>query len=323
MKVVVTDCEYESLHIEQEAMERIGASFVAGQCKNEAELIAQTTDSDGVFVQYANISRRVIENMKHCRAIVRYGIGIDCVDVKAATDHGIMVVNVPDYGLQDVADHTVTLLLSAARKIVLLNNEVKAGNWDYKKAKPVSRLEGKTLGLIAFGHIARMVAARAKPFGLHVQAYDPGLDEEALQKYAVTRVDFDTLLATSDFISLHAPLLPSTRNMLNKEAFRQMKKNAVLINTARGGLVDEEALVMALQKGCLAGAALDVTLNEPININNPLLSMDNVIITPHSAWYTEEAQKSLQLNATADMVRALSGDIPVNLLNPEVLNPSL
>lgn len=323
LKVVVTDCEYESLKVEREAMERIGASLLVCQCQDEEELMEKTAAADGIFVQFAYISRRVIENMKQCRVIVRYGVGIDCVDVAAATEHGIMVVNVPDYGLQDVADHTVALLLTAARKIVLLNNNVKAGNWDYKIAKPVSRLKGKTLGLVAFGNIASMVAERVKPFGLHLQTYDPGVSDEMLQKHAVTRVDFDTLLSTSDFISLHAPLLPSTRHMLNESAFRKFKHSAILINTARGGLVDESALVMALQQGYLAAAALDVTDSEPIKADSPLLAMDNVIITPHAAWYTEEAQQSLQNNATADMVRALSGDIPLNLLNPGVVNPSL
>jgi D-3-phosphoglycerate dehydrogenase len=320
LKVVVTDYEYESLGEEQETMSKIGALLVPCQCKSEEELMENTADADGVFVQYAYISRRVIENMKNCQIIVRYGIGIDCIDVAAATEHGIMVANVPDYGLQDVADHTVALLLAAARKITLSNQLVKSGTWDFKRAKPLYRLEGRMLGLVAFGSIGRMVADRMKPFGLQIQAYDPWVSDEILDKHSVTRVDFDTLLSTSDFISLHVPLVSATHQMINKEAFSKMKKSAILINTARGGLVDEDALVTVLQSGCLAGAALDVASCEPINPNSPLLEMDNVIITPHVAWYTEEAQYRLQSIAANDMARALGGEIPKNLLNPTVLS---
>jgi D-3-phosphoglycerate dehydrogenase len=320
LKVVVTDFEYESLHAEQEAVEKIGACFIPCQCRSEKELMEKTAEADGVFVQYANISRRVIENMKNCRIIVRYGIGIDCVDVEAATQHGIMVANVPDYGLQDVADHTVALLLAAARKITLSNQLVKAGIWDFNRAKPLYRLEGRMLGLLGFGGIGRMVAERLKPFGMRVQAYDPGVSDQILAHHGVSRADFDTLLATSDMISLHIPLKVSTHHILNKEAFSKMKESAILINTARGALVDEEALAAVLQSGYLAGAALDVAASEPINPDSPLLGMDNVIITPHIAWYTEEAQHSLQSIAANDMARALGGQVPKNLLNPAVLS---
>lgn len=319
LKVVVTDYEYESLQAEQEAMDKIGARLIPCQCRTEEELMEKTADADGVFVQYAYISRRVIENMKNCRVIVRYGIGIDCVDVEAATRHGIMVANVPDYGLQDVADHTVALLLAAARKITLSNQLVKAGIWDFNRAKPLYRLEGRVLGLMGFGTIARMVADRLKPFGLLVQAYDPWVSDEILAQHGVSRVDFDTLLSSSDMISLHIPLMNSTHHILNKEAFSKMRKSAILINTARGALVDEDALAAALQSGHLSGAALDVAAREPINPDNPLLGLDNVIITPHVAWYTEEAQHSLQCIAADDMARALGGQVPKNLLNPKVL----
>lgn len=320
LKVVITDYEYESLQAEQEAMDKLGALFVPCQCRSEEELMENTADADGVFVQYAYISRRVIENMKNCRIIVRYGIGIDCVDVEAATQHGIMVANVPDYGLQDVADHTAALLLTAARKITLSNQLVKDGIWDFNRAKPLYRLEDRMLGLLGFGSIGRMVADRLKPFGLQIQAYDPWVSDEILAEHGASRADFDTLLSTSDFISLHIPLMGATHHILNKAAFSKMKKSAILVNTARGGLVDEDALVTALQSGCLSGAALDVAASEPINPNSPLLGMDNVIITPHVAWYTEEAQHRLQSIAASDMAQALYGEIPKNLLNPTVIS---
>lgn len=320
IKVVVTDHEYVSLHHEREQLERIGAKVISCQCRSEEELIANTADADGVMVQYAQITRRVIEHMTKCRAIVRYGIGIDCVDVGAATDHGIMVANVPDYGLQDVADHTVALLLAAVRKIVPLNNAVKAGCWDFNLARPTYRLQDKVLGLVAFGSIARMVAERVKPFGVKVQVFDPFLTPAIIAQYGATSVDLKTLMATSDYISLHAPLLMTTRCLINEELLALVKPSAILINTARGGLVNEAALVAALKSGRLAAAALDVTAQEPINSDNPLLKLDNVIITPHAAWYTEEAQDSLQYKAACDMARAMCGQIPVNILNPECNN---
>lgn len=319
LKVVVTDHEYETLHHEHEELERIGVEVISCQCKTEEELIANTADADGLLVQYAHITRRVMENLPKCRAIVRYGIGIDCVDVGAATDHGIMVANVPDYGLQDVADHTVALLLAAARKIVPLNQAVKSGVWDFNLARPVHRLEGKVLGLVAFGSIARMVTERVKPFGIKVQVYDPYLTPEVVGEWGATSVKLETLMATSDFISLHAPLLMSTRCLINAELLDLVKPTAILVNTARGGLIEEAALVKALQNGKLGGAALDVTANEPINADNPLLKLDNVIITPHAAWYSEEAQDSLQYKAACDMARAMTGQVPVNILNPECL----
>lgn len=319
LKVVVTDHEYKTLHHEHEQLERIGVEVIDCQCKTEEELIANTADADGLLVQYAHITRRVMEHLTKCRAIVRYGIGIDCVDVGAATEHGIMVANVPDYGLQDVADHTVALLLSAARKIVPLNQAVKSGVWDFNLARPLYRLEGKVLGLVAFGSIARMVAERVRPFGIKVQVYDPYVTAEVVGKWGATSVKLETLMATSDFISLHAPLLMNTRCLINSELLDLVKPSTILINSARGGLIDEPALIAALQNGKLGGAALDVTADEPINPDNPLLKLDNVIITPHAAWYTEEAQDSLQYKAACDMARAMTGQVPVNILNPECL----
>jgi D-3-phosphoglycerate dehydrogenase len=319
LKVVVTDYEYASLHFEKEEMRKIGADLVPCQCRNEEDLIANTRDADGLFVQYARITRRVMENLRQCKAIVVYGIGVDGIDVKAATDHGIMVMNVPDYGIQDVADHTIALLLAAARKIVTLNNSIKSGTWNFNLAKPLRRLEGKVLGLVAFGNIARVVALRARPFGFRIQVFDPYLNPGVAAQFGVTAVDLSTLFSTSDFICLHAPLTDATRHLVNAELLNRVKPSAILINTARGGLVDEAALIEALRSGRLAGAALDVMEKEPANPDNPLLRMENVIITPHAAWYTEEGQDILQCKAARHMARALTGEIPENILNPECL----
>jgi len=319
-KVVVTDSEYVSMHHEREQLEKLGGELILCHGRSEEEIIANAADADGIMVQYGPITRRIIENLPKLRAIVRYGIGIDCVDVKAATEHGIMVANVPDYGLQDVADHTVALLLTAVRKIVPLNAAVKSGVWDFNLARPAYRLQGKTLGLVAFGTIARMVAQRVRPFGVNVQVHDPYLTAEAITAAGATSVDLETLMATSDYISLHTPLSAATHHMINADMLSRVKPTAILVNTARGGLIDETALVAALESGKLGGAALDVTSVEPINPDNPLLKLNNVIITPHAAWYTEEAQDSLQYKAGCDMARAMSGQVPINILNPECLS---
>ncbi len=318
-KVVVTDYEYESLIWEEKILQEIGGILVPEQLRTEEELISACCDADALLVQYANITRQVIANLKKCKIIVRYGVGVDSIDTQAATEHGIYVANIPDYGLEDVADHTMALLLAAARKLVYLHQKVINGEWDYTTSKPLFRLRGKTLGLLAFGNIARMVALKAKAFGINVQACDPHIDKDIATEYDVKLIDFDTMIKTSDFISIHAPVTPATYNLFNMNIFKQMKPNCILVNTARGALINESDLVEALEKKYIAGAALDVTHPEPIKADSKLKKLDNVIITPHTAWYTEEAQKSLQIQASQEVVRVLTGNLPLNLVNKKVL----
>ena len=238
---------------------------------------------------------------------MRYGVGLDCIDLNAATEHGIMVGNIPDYGLEDIADHAIALMLTCARKIVELNQAVREGTWDYKLAKPLFRLRGKTLGLVGFGRIARMVADKARMFGLEVIAFDPYIEDTTAVSWQVSRADLDTVLRSADILSLHAPVTRETFHLINDQAFAKMKRNCILVNTARGALVDEMALINALNTAQIAGAGLDVSEQEPMNPKNELLNMPNVVITPHSAWYTEEAQQSLQQQAAQEIIRALSG----------------
>lgn len=319
-KVVLTDYEYETLHWEESEMSRIGANLIKCQCKTEEELISATHDADAIMVQYARITRPVIQNLKHCKVIVRYGVGIDCIDVKAATEHGIPVVNVPDYGLEDIADHAMALLLNSARKICLLNNSVKNGVWNYKESKPLYRMRGKVLGLVAFGTISRMVAQKALAFGLEVQAFDPYVEDKVFEQYGVKSVHLEELLCTSDFISLHAPVTENTYHMINKDTLALLRPNCIIINTARGALIDEDALARALDDHAIAGIAMDVSEQEPINKDNPLLLKPNVIITPHAAWYTEEAQDSLQRQVAQEVARVLTGTRPNNLVNPQYID---
>lgn len=318
-KIVVTDHEYESLHWEEQEAAKVGAVLAKHQCRTREDLLAATRDADAVLVQYANISRPVIEQMEKCRLLVRYGVGVDCIDVQAATQHGIMVANVPDYGLEEVADHTLALMLNGARKICQLHESVKRGQWNYKISKPIYRLRGKKLGLVAFGNIARLVAGKARAFGLQVQVYDPFIKVELAAGYGADLVDFDTLLASSDIISLHAPVTEQTYHLFNRQAFQQMKKGCILVNTARGSLIEEEALVEALRNGHLGFAALDVAGIEPMPAGHPLTAMENVILTPHAAWYSEEAQESLQRQAAQEVSRVLRGEAPHHLVNRNVV----
>lgn len=319
-KVILTDYEYESIASEKQEMDRIGADFIPLQCRTEQDLIDATGDADALLNQYAQISRRVIENMKKCRVIVRYGVGVDNIDVAAASEHKIMVCNVPNYGLEEVADHAMALLLSSIRKIAFLNHAVKSSKWDYKMAEPMYRIRGKKLGLIAYGNIARLVGERARSFGMELLVYDPWLNQAAAEKSHVQLLSFDRLLMESDYISIHCPLNDSTRGMFNQEAFQKMKNTAVLVNTARGPIINERALAEALKKGLIAGAALDVTEQEPLPLPSELRSMDNVIITPHAAWYSVEAQQSLQLQVAQEAARVLKGNPPLNLVNKEILS---
>ncbi|NLB53695.1 MAG: C-terminal binding protein [Syntrophomonadaceae bacterium] len=319
LKVVITDYEYDSLYWEEQTLTKLDAEFIKCHCRNEEDLIAAVHDADAILVQYAQITRNVMAHMKKCRAIVRYGVGLDCIDLAAATEHGIMVANIPDYGLEDIADHVMALMLNCVRKITQLNQLVHEGKWDYKMAKPLYRLRGKTLGLVGFGNIARMAATKAKVFGMRPIAYDPYVDTEIARSYGVELVDFDTLLGLSDVLSLHVPVTEQTIHLINEDTLMKMKNTGILINTARGALVDEAALAKALENHQIAGAGLDVSEKEPINPDNDLLTLPNVIITPHSAWYTEEAQDSLQQQAAQEIYRVLTGDRPLNLANSQVL----
>ena len=318
-KVVVTDHEYESMEIERQEMSKIDVDFYDSyQCKTEDEVIDATKDADGVIVQYAKITPRVIDHLKKCKVISTYSIGVDKIDIKSATAKNICVANVPDYCVDEVSDHAVLLMLAIARKLTLLNGKVKSGVWDYKVSKPIYRIKGKKLGLIGFGKIPKLVAKKAQSFGMKVYAYDPYITAEEMSKYDVSRMEFDDIIQTVDFVSIHVPLLPSTKEMFNEAAFKKMKKTSYLINAARGPVVDEKALIEALQNKEIAGAALDVVYKEPISKDNLLVKMDNVIITPHVAWYSEESAEALQRTTAQQVVQELEGYYPKNLVNREL-----
>jgi D-3-phosphoglycerate dehydrogenase len=250
----------------------------------------------------------MLRQLKSCKAIGRFGLGVDNIDLAAAKELGIAVNYVPDYCLREVSDHAMALLLALARKVVFSDALVQSGRWEVPPIVPLRRLEGQVLGLIGFGHIPRALAPKAKTFGLKVIAHDPYVAPAVLAAAGVHGVSFDDLLARSDFISVHAPLLPATRGLINAAAFAKMKDGAFLINTARGPLVDETALIAALDAKKLGGAALDVMTSEPPAEDSPLFHRDNVILTPHTAFYSVEALEELQIKCASDVARVLSGD---------------
>ncbi len=304
-KVVVTDFEYESLEIERKVIEEAGGELIPCQCKTEEEIIEACKDADGILNQYASISRRVIENLQKCKVISRYGVGVNTIDVNAAKQRSIEVRNVPDYCIDEVSDHAFALLLSLARKVVLLNETVKGGTWDYKMSVPIYRLKGRKLGLVGFGQISQSLAKKAQAFGIGVIAYDPYVSAEVAERLNVELVDLDTLCRNSDFISIHAPLTSATEGLISESQFDKMQDHAFIINTSRGGVIDEPALIRALQKGKLAGAGLDVVETEPILANNPLLKMNNVILNPHVAWYSEESEAELKRKTALNAVEVI------------------
>lgn len=317
-KVVITDYYYESIQQEKEVMAELGAELKDYHCATEDEVIAVAKDCDALICQFAPITRKVIESLANCKVIVRYAIGVDNIDLKAAEENGIYVCNVPDYSIDEVSNHAIALLMDCAKKLTYLANQVKQGNCSYTVVKPLFRMEGKTLGLVGFGRIPRRVAKKMSGFGLNILTYDPFVNEKAAAELNVTPVTLDELLQHSDYISVHCPLTDSTRHMFDREAFSKMKANAIFVNTARGGVVKEEDLVWALENNIIGMAGLDVTEHEPIQADNPLLKLDNAVVTPHAAWYSEEAVKSLQLMVAQEAARVLRGEAPRNPVNHPV-----
>jgi D-3-phosphoglycerate dehydrogenase / 2-oxoglutarate reductase len=274
--------------------------------------------ADALLVTYAKINADMIRQMKKCRIISRFGIGVDNVDLDAATAAGIVVTKVPDYCIDEVSDHAMALLLAAARKIPMATEQVHSGTWKMPNFVPIHRLRGSVLGLVGFGRIPQLVAPKAKAFGLRVVAYDPFIPKEVFANAGVEQVDFPQLLKMSDYVSIHSPLTPETKGLFNADAFKQMKKGAYVVNTARGPIIDEAALAAALDAGEIAGAALDVMTQEP-PVNSPLVGNRKVILTPHTSFYSEESLVELQTKASQEVVNVLSGKPPRNPVNPDVL----
>ena len=316
-KVVLTDYVWESLDVEKKTLAGL-ADLVALQTKKPDEFITAAADCDALLNTYAGpITAEVMAKMPKCKIIARYGIGVDTIDLDAATAAGIIVTNNPSYCIEEVAEHTMALLLTSARKVAFYDRLVRAGRWEVPPGKPLFRLAGRTLGLVGFGNIARQVAVRAASFGMRVLFADPYIKDGQFKEPG-QKVEMGELLRESDYVSLHPPLTPQTRKMMSDEAFSQMKPTAVLINCARGPVVDTDALVRALDAKKLARCALDTTDPEPLPNPHPLRGRENVLLNPHVAWYSEQALVGLQAGAPNEVRRVLTGEWPVNVVNRAV-----
>jgi len=306
--IAVTDSPFPSLDSAIAALKRVDPELRIAKSTSADDILGVAREADAVLVTYAKLPGELLKELKRCRVVGRFGLGVDNIDLLAAARLGITVTYVPDYCLREVSDHAMALLLALARKIAFSDRLVQSGCWEVPPIVPLRRLEGQVLGLVGFGNIPRALAPKAQAFGLKVVTHDPYVPADVVRALGVENTSFEDLLSRADFVSVHAPLLPATRGLMNAAAFARMKKGAFLVNTARGPLVDEAALVAALDSGHLAGAALDVVTTEPLPRDSPLLGRDNVILTPHTAFYSVEALEELQTKCASDVARVLSGE---------------
>ena len=306
---------------ELEALTPLGAEIVEIDTKDENEFVKAARDCDALYAKGRSITKKMIDGLERCKIIALGSVGVDSVDIAAATAKGIPVTNVPDTFIEEVADHAMTLLLGTFRRLVVQDKLVREGRW--KEGRPMlykfPRLMGQTLGFIAFGHVARAVAVRAKPFGLRLLAYDPYVEELVMSQYGVEPASLSEVLKQSDFVSMHAPSTPDAQHMLREEHFRQMKKTAIFINTGRGPTVHEPSLIKALEEGWIAAAGLDVVETEPIDMTNPLLKMENVTLTAHVASASARFDPVRRRRVGAEIALALTGRWPRSCVNPGVL----
>jgi D-3-phosphoglycerate dehydrogenase / 2-oxoglutarate reductase len=315
MKVVLTDQVFPTIDTEVEILGEIGAELVVLDDPSPESIRANARDADALLNTYSPIDKETLGHLEKVQIIARYGIGVDNVDLEAARERGVVVTNVPDYCVDEVADHTLTLLLAVARKVVIGHAHVMGGGWGIDPVRPIHRLRGQTLGLVGLGNIARGVAARARPLGLEVLAFDPYVKDDVLQAHGAVRAgSLDELLGAADIVSVHVPLLPETRGLIGAEALEKMRPGAVVLNTSRGPIVDVDAVVAALREGRLGGAGLDVFPSEPPDAAT-FEGIENLVVTPHSAFYSDEAITESQTKAANNIVSVLRGEQPKYRVN--------
>jgi D-3-phosphoglycerate dehydrogenase / 2-oxoglutarate reductase len=315
-RVLVTDYAWPSLDIERGILGEVGAELVVAESGEPDELVALADGCDAILTNWKRVPTEALDRAGGCLVVSRYGVGLDNIPVDHATELGILVVNVPDFCLQEVSDHAMALVLACARRVVRYARETRAGEWRLD-GPGLPRLAEQTLGLVGFGNIARALVPKARGFGMRVLAYTPRLTPGDAVDIEVAR-DLEHLLSESDYVSLHAPAVPETTGLIGELELRAMKPTAYLVNTSRGALVDEDALVRALREGWIAGAALDVLRQEPPPADHPLLGLDNAIVTPHAGFYSDTAIVELQTKAATNVASVLTGTLPATVVNSRV-----
>lgn len=313
--VVISDCDHENIAVEQALFREAGVEVRLPQARTEEEVIREAAEADGLIAQYAPLTGRVFQALPRLRVVAKYGVGYDTVDVATATACGIVVANVPDYCVEEVSDHAIALLLSLWRGVTLYDRAVREGTWNAEMKKPMLRLADRVLGIVGVGRIGARVAEKARGLGMSVIGFDPYLPAWPT---GLDSVGFEELLGRADAVSLNLPLNAETRHLMGEAALRRMRPTAILVNTARGGVVDTAALVRALREGWIAGASLDVHEVEPLPADSPLYTLPNAIITPHAAWYSAESVPELKRRAVENVLAALRGERPRTPVNPEV-----
>jgi D-3-phosphoglycerate dehydrogenase len=320
-KVLITDYAWPTIEIERGILGAAGAEVIVAETGAEDELVRLAPEADAILTCWQRVTPAVLDAAARCHYVGRYGIGLDNIAVDHATRLGILVTNVPDFCQEEVADHALALIMACARRVVPYARATQSGVWDLAAGRPIARLRGQTIGLIGYGSTARTLAAKARGIGFGIMAYTPRLAPGPLPDGApgTATNDLAALLAAADYVSLHAPSTPATRGLLDAQTLRRMKPTAWVINTSRGALIDEAALHQALTEGWIAGAALDVLTQEPAAPDHPLLALDNTIITPHTAFYSEESTAELQTKAATQAAAFLRGETPPNIVNPGVV----
>lgn len=319
-KVLLTDYAWADLDIERQTLAEIDAELVVATRQDPESLAALAADVDAIMTNWAKVPAAVIQASPKCRIVARLGIGLDNIDVRAATERRIVVTNVPDYCLIEVAEHALALLLSLSRKVALYHQATKSQKYELQAGPKLRRIEGQTLGIVGLGNIGRRLAEKATALGLKVLATSRS---RPAPPAGVTYCSLDELLAQSDYVSLHTPLTPETRHLIGGEQLARMKPTAYLINTARGGLIDNVALTAALKADRLAGAGLDVQDPEPPDLSQPPWNHPRVVVTPHAAFVSEESLANLRSRTAQQVAACLSGSLPENVVNPQVLDAAL
>jgi D-3-phosphoglycerate dehydrogenase len=319
-RVVLIEHGYSSVEHERRIISEAGGEFIDAESLQLPDALRLCQEADAILCRRLEVSAAMIQGFRRCKILVRYGVGTDNVDVVAATAAGIMVGHVPSYCIDEVSTHAVALLLACVRKLVVTHEKVRRGAWDVHRSDPIYRLAGRTLGLVGLGQIGSAVARKLCGWHLRLLATDPYIDLARAKSMGVELVPLEELFSRSDYLSLHCPLLPETRHLVNREKLALMRPGAILINTARGPVIDTSALMQALGEGRLAAAGLDVFEEEPLPPASPLRTHPAVVLTDHTAWYSEESQLQLQRTAAEEVVRVCTGGLPLSLANPQVLD---